>query len=187
MSCRGPVSVTSACCDAAKRACVIDLCCGVRCGEKQFCEPTTGACTDTCIDKVCPTGQVCLDGQCGAPRCAGVMCREIEVCDPRSGQCVPNLCGAASCVPGFTCCAGMCNQDLCKNLRCPQNYRCITDPISCSHNCDTLIVPDQDQDKLVGAGGGGLACNLRDSRPSGDVILLLAALALVRSPRRKRK
>ena len=141
-------------CDAAKRACVPDLCCGKKCGATEFCEPADGACNATCTGKECPDGETCIQGQCFGPKCTGAMCREIEVCDPRSGQCQPDLCGVVSCVPGFTCCGGMCQQDLCPLVKCPAGYKCTTNKLDCTHSCDTLILPTEQQDVVVAAGGG---------------------------------
>ena len=159
-----------------------DLCCGRQCGQSTFCEPTTGSCQGTCIGKTCGAGQACIGGECVADKCGGKSCGELELCDQRSGDCVQNACGSVMCVPGFTCCRGLCQQDLCALIRCPANYRCTTNPLDCSHSCDTIIVPEALQDRVVGAGGGGftLGCAVGPRRGrAGEGAGTSMALALV--------
>jgi MYXO-CTERM domain-containing protein len=50
-------------CDMANGHCEIPACVGKSCPMGQHCD-AMGACVDNCMDAMCPTGQLCMMGQC---------------------------------------------------------------------------------------------------------------------------
>src|SRR5207253_2197355 len=115
---------------------------------------------------------------------------EGQLCDPRSGACVVNRCLDQSCVTGFVCVDGACVVDGCPMTECPEGYRCTTNPIDGSHSCDMPRVASALQEKVVGAGGGGLGCSVGAARrrdPSGSAFGLALALGWVAVRHRRRR
>ena len=183
-------------CDIAQSppACVADKCCGKTCDAGQFCEPATGNCVGTCANVKCTPPLTCVNGACTMNKCAGVKCPELQLCDPKTGDCVENKCNGSNCVMGLVCCMGGCQPDSCPTVQCPDGYKCSTNPIDCSHSCDAPNVPTSQQDRVVGAGGGGFAfgCSVgatgrpNSSRsPSSGLALLGLALAALFVRRRR--
>jgi MYXO-CTERM domain-containing protein len=123
------------------------------------------------------------------PKCGGRQCPELQLCDPRTGSCVPNKCANQSCVMNFVCVDGQCVVDTCPMVQCPDGYKCVTNPIDGSHSCDAPKVPVTMQDKIVGAGSGGLAfgCDVAPGSSSSrgaHLALLAVALFALRLRRR---
>lgn len=101
--CDGNVDQGDGLCEADE-VCVKGHCeprCGTgefRCAAGEVCE--SGVCLPVdCANKSCPSGSVCVDGQCRAP-CDGVTCPHAQTC--RGGVCV-NVCQGLKCDPGFVC------------------------------------------------------------------------------------
>jgi hypothetical protein len=160
-------------CLGAGPACQPDPCAGVHCAASKFCN-ADGKCEQTCATS-CPFGQVCVDGACVADPCMGKTCLTNQVCavSGGAGSCVPNLC-QASCNPGLICCGGQCRHDPCAGLDCGTNGHCVVDG-ACNAGCQSGAPPNQD--KIVGSGGGGFACEV--GGPTRPPPLLWALFALV--------
>ena len=126
-------------CDESTGSCVDD-CAGVMCtGPHQTC--VDGRCIN-CYDTGCPSGQLCIGGQCGADPCKGVTCGATQYCS--NGSCV-DLCDPSNskCAAGQRCVAGNCLPDPCAGMFCPKAGD-ICDPttVSCETNrCPAIQCP----------------------------------------------
>lgn len=81
---------------------------------------SNGYCVDpNCASVSCPSGQVCVKGQCKAP-CDGVTCPVGQVC--RVGACV-DPCSGVTCPTGQVCNAGACGPP-CSCAPCPSGLAC---------------------------------------------------------------
>ena len=163
-------------CQAA--TCVADPCASLTCAEGEFCR--AGSCVGTCADVRCEAGQTCRDGACVAETCAPA-CPLGRVC--RDGACVTDLCLPITCGVGRVCQDGACVDDPCLAVHCvgpPSEVVCrdgqCVPPIP--------LPPLPSADKVVGAGGGGFACDVAvGGAPSGSMpiwALVLVALWLGR-------
>src|SRR5262249_11656066 len=82
------------------------------------------------------------------------------------------------------CCGGGCVEDPCSLVHCPGSTKCVVDS-ACKAGCEAGALPPKDQ--IVGAGGGGFACDVGGpSRAEGALWLgLLALFGLVLRLRRR--
>ena len=161
-------------------ACVPDPCCGKDCGAGFACDSTDGSCLPTCAGKTCGQGQCCTAGQCGpCDRCNGVSCGEGQKCDPRTGACVADKCRTTFCGLGTVCCDGSCKTDTCSLVHCPAGTRCVTNTFDCSHSCELPKHDPNLDDKVLAAGGGGLAlgCDAGQGRAPSSSAATVAGLA----------
>ena len=178
-------------CDIQQRKCVPNLCCGKDC-QGGVCQPLSGQCTKSCVNVKCAAGQRCFDGACIDDKCAGRSCPEAKACDPNTGDCVPNLCVRSPCFGKQVCCGGTCIANPCDLTICAEGFKCTVDVITCNVSCDTPVVDQSAQDRVVGAGGGGFGCAVggeAERSTSAEMIGLLAiglALGLRRRRRRAR-
>lgn len=142
------------------------------CAQDGYCK------TAQCKDVSCPSGQVCVDGQCKAPcdgvvcpypqtcrankcvdPCAGVMCQSGEVCE--QGVCLPK-CDCSPCPMGKTCDSGTghCAEPSCVGKSCPAMQHCSMG--ACVDDCMGAVCPSGqkcsmgacvDDPNATGAGG----------------------------------
>jgi MYXO-CTERM domain-containing protein len=88
------------------------------CSGNKVC--SNGYCVDpSCASVSCPSGQVCVKGQCKAP-CDGVTCPTGQQC--RVGACV-DPCSGVTCPSGQVCNAGACGPP-CTCAPCPTGLSC---------------------------------------------------------------
>jgi len=160
--------------------CVKDPCFGVMCGPNEFCN-AQGVCERQCIGP-CPPGTVCMMGTCTDNPCANKQCAPGEVCVAAQGAatCVTNMCLVTGCTGAMACCQGSCHDDPCALVQCPADAKCTVESSTCAATCQQA--PAGPTDEIVGAGGGGFACDASGrGAPSGALwALLLLALTLWR-------
>lgn len=130
-------------------------CLGKDCEAGFICDPSSGACVDSCAGMICPGGLECVDGVCPDPctdvecaeglgcfmgdcidLCYGVSCAEGQQCDTGSGQCL-DQCGEVQCGLGERCDAGMC-VPVCQDVTCPEDYSCHQMTGNCVNRCDQV-------------------------------------------------
>jgi MYXO-CTERM domain-containing protein len=126
--CAGVTCMTGQQCDEATGSCV-DLCASVTCSNP-YAMCVDGNCID-CNDLGCPTGQLCLGGQCKDNPCAGITCGPSQYCD--SGTCV-DLCDPSKCGSGQRCVAGKCIADPCNGMFCQTGQFCNPNTMACETN-----------------------------------------------------
>jgi hypothetical protein len=161
--------------------CEPDPCNNVMCEGSQFCQG--GSCHGSCAGP-CPLGQFCDEGTCVDDPCRKVACLEGQSCTPVNGvgTCVTNTC-FSGCNPGQTCCGGSCIADPCEPVKCKEDQHCSVNS-ACKATCETN--PAAAKDQVVGAGGGGFACDMggsaadRSSTGAGFVLALFGLLWLRR-------
>jgi MYXO-CTERM domain-containing protein len=184
------------------------------CTAPQIC--VGGVCqTDRCLNKTCPTGSYCSDGNC-IDLCVPGKCGDGQRCV--AGECIPDTCATVPCpIPGQFCnpATGQCEVDRCPSVTCgagmtcvPSTRACIPDPcrtIECPGDCwycgvtndghGTCILDTnkcKQVDTKVGQRGGGEAgcgCAVGAEGGQGDRLglgLLLLAFGLVVVGRRRR-
>ncbi|MCL4226139.1 MAG: hypothetical protein KJZ91_16875 [Myxococcales bacterium] len=135
------------------RYCVPDPCRGVTCTGNEVCDSSTGECRDLCANVTCRPGEECRLGFCLDCFDLPANCDAGELCVADAmgvGQCVDNPCDPNPCGPGQTCsngecssdCAagcpngqlcvgGVCEVDLCDDVRCPDGQVCDPDTGNC--------------------------------------------------------
>ena len=161
-------------CDHSTRMCKPDLCCMAQCPMGSYCDPGTGHCISGCANG-CAACQRCAGGACVPDPCCNVHCPNGDTCDPKTGTCKSDSCAGVQCGPGLACCSGSCVNDPCSTLHCPDGTRCKVNSLSCETGCYPSSVGVKD--RIVGAGGGGLACQMgRGARAGWPLALLLLLL-----------
>jgi len=156
ISCRPIISPSAEICDGLDNDCdgVIDqdaqcpgeqVCdkgkCVGKCGMGEFmCPPGLACDTDfyckdpSCMGITCPTGQICLGGQCQGG-CDGVSCPKGQACV--SGACV-DLCGGTTCSSGQVCQNGVCLAP-CECSGCGNGQSCSSSTHLCvDDGCDKM-------------------------------------------------
>jgi len=135
--------------------CKTDPCFGVTCDVNSYCSQDTGTCVRACVGP-CPSGEECVDGECTADPCAKTKCIAGQACMVTNGvgMCVADQCAGAGCNLGSACCGGACIQDPCAGVACPGGSAC-----SLTSACNPTCIAET-PDKIVGAGGGGFACDV---------------------------
>ena len=165
--------------------CKPDPCFNVTCDAGQYCSPQTGNCVFACVGP-CPNGEECIDGMCVSDPCSTTKCLAGQTCMVSSGVgvCVADICSGIGCNPGATCCGGACIEDPCAGVSCPAGATCVL-----TSACDPACVASASE-KIVGAGGGGFACDVASvgGRPASEqgLWLLVAAAAWLVARRRRR-
>lgn len=100
--------------------CVDAACADVDCPSGELC--VDGQCRAPCADVVCPAPLLCLAGRCSDP-CAGVVCDEGRVCE--RGVCVMG-CECSSCTAGRECAdTGVCVDPGCADRTCDAGHACV--------------------------------------------------------------
>jgi hypothetical protein len=142
--CNGKVDDGAKCATAGEQ-CVNGKCvppCGsgeFKCDPGKACDANSGLCVDpTCVNKTCPTDQVCRNGACVTP-CDGVVCPYGTRC---VGDACVNLCAGVTCKTGEVCREGICFGGCasCSGISCGGGLKCdgktsdCVDP-SCSTSC----------------------------------------------------
>jgi hypothetical protein len=176
-------------CNKASGMCEPDQCIGAACLANQFCDPSTGDCIYSCVGVMCGSRQTCQQGTCTPDPCTQKTCPEPQICDPSSGDCIDDPCfGVDNCVPGFACVGGACVPDPCDGVMCPMGGVCKFSKIDGTLNC---VSPSGGhtitQDRIVGTGGGGFACQTGTGRaPSSNLFAVFAMIAYFVVRRRAR-
>jgi len=185
-NCRGLGCPTGQLCIAGQ--CQSDACQNVQCPSGQAC--VGGNCVGSCVGVTCPTGQSCFQGQCRGDMCAAVQCPTGQACDPTNGNCVADLCRNRACSTGQVCnpTTGVCVDDPCTGVRCPTGQMCMAGSCISSNpnmfpDAGTNVVT---RDRVIGTGGGGPNCSVRDpgetTRGVSSLLgfLLVGALGVLR-------
>ena len=126
--CAGVTCTAGQQCDEATGSCV-SLCQGVTCSN-QYAMCVNGQCID-CNTLGCPSGQLCLGGQCQQNPCQNITCAAGQYCS--AGTCV-DLCDPAKCASGQRCVAGNCIADPCNGKFCPTGEFCNPTTAACEQN-----------------------------------------------------
>ena len=115
--------------------CVDPACKDVTCPSGEVC--VNGQCKAPCSDVVCPHGQVCRVGKCVDP-CSGVQCPNNQTCE--NGACVPK-CSCLPCENGQACDPGIerCVEPSCVGMMCPAGQFCSAG--QCVDNCMGAVCP----------------------------------------------
>ncbi len=176
----------------------MDSCTGVVCPHNQQC--AAGRCTDLCAVVTCDTGFVCQNGNC-VGGCPCNPCPTGAVCNA-DGTCSASGCDITVCDPGFYCQDGTC-LDGCAGAMCPANQHCtlggcvLDGQDGGTGNYDAGIsfrdtgIPRGDGAAGGDAGphgprrSGGCGCRVESSGESGGGYLMLLALGVVVSRRRR--
>jgi MYXO-CTERM domain-containing protein len=165
--------------------CADDPCSGITCDSSEYC--SSGTCYPLC--PTCMKGESCQNGMCQPDVCAGMKCLAGKVCASVNGvgTCVDNMCAGTTCGAEQVCCGGACVNDPCQLVHCPDGITCEIDD-QCIASCSSA--PKAPPDKIVGAGGGGFACDVgggaRGATHEVDGALWLMALAGLLWWRRRR-
>jgi hypothetical protein len=111
--------------------------CEIRCDDDMVCRDGECVCPEgetECGDTCCPSGQICVDGQCDDDPCPPeFICPPAQACV--NGACVcpagETICEEACCEAGLTCVNGAC-EDLCPpQLVCPLGQACVDGDCTC--------------------------------------------------------
>jgi hypothetical protein len=135
--------------------CQPDPCANVMCDANEYCSPETGTCVKACLGP-CPNGEQCVDGMCDSDPCSMLHCAEDQSCFVTNGvgMCVTNQCLGVGCTVGLACCGGTCITDPCGTIACPGASKCVL-----TSSCTPACVAETPEE-IVGAGGGGFACDV---------------------------
>ncbi len=110
-----------------------------QCDPGKVCDSNSGLCVDpTCLNKTCPSAQVCRNGSCVTP-CDGVVCPYGTRC---VGDACVDLCASVKCSAGQVCREGICFDGCasCSGVSCGSGLKCdapsgdCVDP-SCTTSC----------------------------------------------------
>ncbi len=101
-------------------SCEPDPCSEMECGVQEFCRE--GLCVPSCAHLSCPSGEICVDGECEAESCVGIECPDGQRC--MGGSCDLDPCLEIDCGLGHFCEEGRCLEDPCNGLICPPGERC---------------------------------------------------------------
>ena len=105
-----------------QNACKQNPCAGKTCPQEQTCQPD-GTCAAVCVVS-CPLGSVCQRGRCVADACSG-SCGPGQLCDSSTSQCVADKkCTGIVCHTTQGCFGGVCVDNPCAYLTCPDGYSC---------------------------------------------------------------
>ncbi len=88
---------------------------------------------------ICPSGEVCDNGNC-VPECGGEFpCPPDQACDEAKGLCVDPACVGKNCPAGTKCIQGDC-KDPCQGVTCPVGQACIAG--NCIDPCGAIVCDD---------------------------------------------
>jgi len=165
--------------------CVDDPCASAGCAADEFC--SNGQCIKLCDSLHCKEGkELCvlvqeggkIVAKCVEDPCAAQQCGTGFICE--NGKCVDDKCRYKKCDSGEACVGGICVTDPCETVTCPKFYVCqqgvcVTDSLA-------------DEQELLAAGAGGLACTASPpsvpGAPSLPMVFLLLGLGLLLARRR---
>ncbi len=167
----------------------VPVCDTITCPSPLVCDPRAGFCaSDDCyaFPDRCPSGSVCVAGECEADACAGVACPEADqFC--RDGTCVGS-CAGVDCAPGERCEDGACVADLCAGVDCPGELcdratgTCVPDLCSGAVPCPDNTVCEAGTGRCVRDPCLGVACPAGAVCDAGDCVSAEATMDAGVSP-----
>ena len=182
--CTGLGCLSTEVCEISTGDCIPHPCNDVTCGATEACRD--GVCEPSCGSTTCDDGERCRAGVCEEDPCDGVSCAVGLRCDD-TGECVTNPCSGITCPGGTTCdpTDGSCGEDPCARVICPGEQRCeagecvAPEPppmdggvpeedagtMELDAGMDAGGEPEDPEDRILAAGGGGCTCRV----DAGDV------------------
>lgn len=162
----------------ARGVCVDPRCVDVECPSGEVC--VAGECIDACDGVVCPYGHECRAGAC-IDMCAGVECDEGYSC--QLGVCVN--CGCTGCGDdsGLICGSGnVCIPEVCEAMSCSDGQHCVEQGGNgvCVSNCEGAQCPPGQtcnaetgtcQGEIIRPGSGGTTGNPDGGTGTGGVVI----------------
>lgn len=176
-------------------SCSADPCKTMRCAADEYCwtDGRAAVCKKPCAS-CAGSGAVCHEGMCRVLPCDGA-CPSGHMCT--GGSCMPDpLCANVSCTGTQKCQSGVCVDEPCLLVHCPERSRCV-DGGFCEMYPRLAFAPltgltapgaDADDDAKV---NGGLRCDMSGRRDGavwgGTTLLMLALLLALRRSRLRRE